>query len=224
VELIAAELPVLFKSVEVRRAARGVLGLSEAAAALAPLLPAAKDLADLLAVPDDEAVLVLDPVAQTGFRLFARGIVDAAQFQLLLLDATAAYLGQRPPARLVAAYRDADPVSPAGVPMVVEARFQLFKPSAVQLDGSVPAGFTGSDHWLWPQQPLASAPRIEGERVLLLGEPAFQTTWEVDRRFPGMAAELRLLDVLSPFQVAAHLGRLAGRPIPVRVEAPLKAA
>jgi len=74
------------------------------------------------------------------------------------------------------------PGHPGWRPMVAEVRFQLFKPSAVRPDGSAPAGFTGSDHWLWPQQPLASVPRIDGERVILLGEPAFRTTWEVERR------------------------------------------
>ena len=34
----------------------------------------AKDLADVLDVPDDETVLVLDPAARVGFRLQVRGI------------------------------------------------------------------------------------------------------------------------------------------------------
>src|SRR5215218_4672679 len=43
--LIAAELPALFASADVRRAARAVPGLRDAAAALAPHSPAARDLA-----------------------------------------------------------------------------------------------------------------------------------------------------------------------------------
>src|SRR5437763_14517019 len=81
--LVAAELPALFASVEVRRAARAIPGLREAAARV----PAAKALADLLAVPDDETVLVLHPRLRTGLRLFVRGVADVAQFHLLLLDA-----------------------------------------------------------------------------------------------------------------------------------------
>src|SRR5262245_17620323 len=130
---IAAELPELFASVEVRRAARAVVGLREAAAALAPQLSAAKDLADLLAVPDDETVLILDPATRIGFRLFVRGIADADQFQLLFIDAVAGdWLPSPPlPARFRAACADADPVIPAGVPMVIETRFQFLRPSAV---------------------------------------------------------------------------------------------
>ena len=212
-EMIATELPGLFASVEVRRVARAIPGLPEAAARL----PAARELAELLALPDDETVLVLHPRERTGFRLFVRGVADAAQFQLLMLDAIGS---TPPPSRLVAAYRDADPVTPAGVPMVAAGRFQLFRPSAVRPDGSVPVGFGGSDHWLWPHQPLAALPRIDGERVVLLGEPAFRQTWEVERRFPAMAAEVQPLQALSPFQVAERLGRLAGQPVRVRVATP----
>jgi hypothetical protein len=223
---IAAELPELFASVEVRRAARVVAGLREAAAALAPQLRAAKDLADLLAVPDDETVLVIDPAARTGYRLSVRGIADADQFQILFVDAVAAegLLSGPPPARFRAACADADPIIPAGVPMVAEARFQLLRPSAVQPDGSVPAGFHGSDHWVWGHQPLSSVPGVNGERVLLMGEPAFRRTWEVERRFPAMAADVRLLQVLGPFQVAERLGRIAGRPVPVRAPEPERRA
>lgn len=216
---IAAELPALFASVEVRRAARAVAELRDAAAALAPRLSAAKELTDLLAVPDDETVLVIDPANRTGSRLLVRGVADADQFQLLFRDA----LGDGLPARFRAACGDADPVIPAGVPMVAESRFQFLRPSAVRPDGSVPDGFAGSDHWLWGHQALSTVPRIDGERVLLLAEPAFPRTWEVERRFPAMPAEVRLLQSLSPFQVAERLGRIAGRPVPVRVPEPGRA-
>jgi hypothetical protein len=234
-ERIAAELPDLFASVEVRRAARAVTGLHEAAASLAPYCPAAKDLADLLAVPDDEVVLVLHPALRAGFRVVVRGVADVAQFHLLLLDAATGdpadgFLPGPPlPARFRAAARNANPVLPAGVPMVAEARFQLFRPSAVRPDGSVPGGFRGCDHWLWGHEPLAAVPRVDGERVVLLGDPAYRATWEVERRFPAMAADAELVQVLGPFQVAERLGRLAGRPVPVwvpepRIEGAAKAA
>ncbi|MDB5311769.1 MAG: hypothetical protein JWO38_5971 [Gemmataceae bacterium] len=226
-ELVANELPALFRSVEVRQVARAVPGLREAVALLAPAVAAARDLADLLAVPDDETVLILHPAARAGFRLFVRGIADVAQFHLLMLDAVtgdpaAGFLPGPPlPSRFGTACRDADPTTiPAGVPMVAEARYQLFKPSAVRPDGTVPDGFRGCDHWLWGSAPLATTPRVDGERVVVLGETAFKMTWEVERRFPEMAAEAQLLQVLSPFQVAEWLGELAGRPVPAQVAAP----
>jgi len=212
---IVCELELLCDSAEVRQMARAVPGLREAAAAL----PVARPIADVLAVPDDETVLVLHPDLRLGFRLSVRGIATVNQFQVLLLGEAAEELDlPPPPSRFVSACRDTDPVIPAGVPMVADLPFQCFRPSAVRPDGSAPQGFRGCDRWLWGWEPLAAAPRIDGERTILLGDPAFPQTWEVERRFPNMAAELELLDVLSPFQVAERLSRLAGRPVPVRRE------
>jgi hypothetical protein len=231
--LIRAELPALFASAEVRRAARAVPGLRAVADTLAPHSAAARDLADLLAVPDDEVVLVLHPGSRAGFRLLVRGVADVAQFRLLMLDAVCGdpadgFLPGPPlPARFRAACRDVEPVLPAGVPMVAEARFQLFRPSALQPNGTLPTGFRGSDHWQWNREPLAAVPRLGGERVVLLGDPAYRATWEVERRFPRLAADVELLDVLGPFVVADHLRKLGGTVTPAPVErpaAPAKAA
>src|SRR5262249_35168664 len=118
---IAAELPALWASVEVRRVARTVDGLKAAAEALAPACPAAKDLAELLAVPDDEAVLALYPAAYSGFRFVGRGVADVGQFHVLLADAIADtrwIVGPRFAERFVTACRDVNPAAPAGVPMV----------------------------------------------------------------------------------------------------------
>lgn len=219
---ISSELPELMRSVEVRRVARAIPGLREAAAALAAECPAAKDLAELLTVADDEAVLVLHPAKRVGFRLLVRGVHDVSQFHILMLASATGELrdgllpGTPVSELFVAACRDCDPVVPAGVSMVAEARFQLFKPTAVQADGSVREGFAGCRDWLWGQQALTTIPRVNGERVVVLGDPAFRATWEIDRRFPGVQAEVKLVQVLNPFQVAEHLSRFAGQPVPVR--------
>lgn len=213
-ERIAREVGALCESVDVRRAARAISGLREAAESL----PYARELAALLAIPDDETVLILHPARRLGFRLLVRGIADANQFQVLMLDAIASEVGLTPlPSRFAAACREANPVVPAGVPMALELPFQLLRPSSVRSDGTVPEGFRGCDHWLWGWEPLAALPRVDGERTVVLGESAFSRTWEVERCFPALAAEMELLDVLSPFQVAERLGRLAGQPMPVRV-------
>ena len=97
------------------------------------------------------------------------------------------------------------------------------RPAALRPDGTLPPGFGGSDHWLWPHAALATVPRVDGERVVLLGPPPYRVTWEVSRRFPALAAEVQLVDVLSPFRVAERLGKLAGRPVPVALPAEPKA-
>ncbi|AWM36800.1 hypothetical protein GobsT_53410 [Gemmata obscuriglobus] len=81
---ICAELTELIESVEVRRVARTIDGLHQASRDLALHCPAAGDLADLLAVPDDEVFLALAPAARTGVRLHVRGAATVGQFHELL--------------------------------------------------------------------------------------------------------------------------------------------
>jgi len=217
---IAAELPGLNASVDLRQVARGVAGLRPAAESLASTCPAAKTLADLLAVPDDEMVTVLHPGLRVGFRLVVAGVANIGQFHILLADAVQDVLpGPRVPARFVAAYRDVNPTTAAGVPMVAEARFQFYLPGALYPNGALPTGFGGSEHWLWPETPLGSVSRINGERVLLIGPPAYRATWEVSRQFPALAAEVQLREVLNPFQVAERLGKLTGTVVGIAAHA-----
>jgi hypothetical protein len=182
--LIGAELPVLLASVEVRRTARAI-GLSEVALALAPTCPAARELADLLAVPDDEVFLALAPAERTGTRLHLRGAADVAQLYRLLA----------PPA--------------PGHPI------QLYAPAALRSDGTLPTGFAGCEHWLWPTQPLATVPRINGERVVLVGPAVARFAPDIEPRFPTLAVECQVVQTLNVFQVAGVLARLCGRPVPV---------
>ncbi|MFO0802788.1 MAG: hypothetical protein U0791_06645 [Gemmataceae bacterium] len=207
-ERIAREVSALSASPAARHAARSVPGLREA---LAPV-PAAKPLADLLAVPDDEIVLVLQPARRAGYRFSVRGVATVHQFQVLMQVA----LGEPTPSRFASACREAEPRIPAGVPMVVNLTHQCFRPAALRTDGTLPEGFDGCERWLWGWEPLAAAPRIDGERVILLGEPAFPQAWEVERAFSAMAASAELESALSPFQVAERLSLFAGAKVPVQ--------
>lgn len=181
---VVAEFPPLLEHVEVRRVARAVDGLKTAALSLAPHCEAARDLADLLAVPDDEVFLVLSPAERTGVRVHVRGAASVGQFRALLA-----------------------PTHPAPC--------QLFVPAALDLDGTLPCGFAGCGHWLWPTQPLSAVPRIGGERVVLVGPTLVPHATEGEIRFPGLRAEAEMIQVLNPFQVAEELSRLTGRPVPV---------
>jgi hypothetical protein len=216
---ISAELQLLVASVELRQVARAVPELRPAAEQLSPRCSAAGELAALLAMPDDEVVTVLHPGMRTGFRFVVRGVADIGQFAILFADAASELLpGPQVPRRFVTAYRDVDSVTAAGVPMVAESRFQMYMPSALRPDGSLPSGFGGCSHWLWPNTHLADVPRVEGERVVLLGPPAYRATWEVSRRFPAMTAEVRMLEVLNPFRVAERLAEITGTPVSPTVQ------
>jgi hypothetical protein len=217
---ITEEMPLLCGSVEARRVARTIDGLRSAAETLAPMCKAATVLLELLAVPDDEVILVLHPDSRIGLRMCVRGVADVGQFHVLMAAAFSGdpalntLEGKAIPDRFVIACRNSGPAIPAGIPMVMEARFQFYTAAALRPDGSVPSGFGACRHWLWPDSPLATLPRLNGERTILIGPPAYRANWHVQSRFPEMPADTRLLESLGPFRVAEQLSRLTGNTIP----------
>ncbi len=226
-ELVDDALTVLAAGAEARHAARAVPGLAEAAAELAADHPKARQIADTLAVPDDEVVRVIHPAARAGFRVLVRGVADVYQFHALLADAVTGdparglLPGARPDPRVVATYRD----RPAGDPEpVAVARFQLVRPQALLPDGTLPAGFAGSDDWLWGPEPLAAVPRVDGERTVLLAEPVVRASWDAARKLPWLNGELELIDVMTPWEVVGWLEARNGRPLAARPATALRAA
>jgi hypothetical protein len=216
-ELTDDALTVLAAGGEARHAARAVPGLVPAAADLAADHPKARQIAEALAVPDDEVIRVIHPGARAGFRVLVRGVADLHQFHVLLADAVTGdpgrgYLpGARPDPRVVDAYRDA----PAdGSELVATARFQFFRPQALLPDGTLPPGFAGSDAWLWGPEPLTAVPRVNGERTLLLAEPAVRASWEAVRRLSWLTGELDVIEVMTAAEVTGWVEARTGRPLP----------
>jgi len=187
--LITAELFTLVASVEVRRVGRATDGLRAAADLLAPRLPAARDLAELLAIPDDEVFLALAPLDRVGVRLHVRGAANVADLHRLLAPA----LG------------------------LAQSQFQLLAPAAVRPDGTLPSGFAACDHWLWPTQPLCAVPRLGGERVVVVGPAAVRPALDIDPRFPGLAVECEALQTLTAAQTAEAVAKVCGAPLPLAV-------
>ncbi|OWK41584.1 hypothetical protein [Fimbriiglobus ruber] len=227
-ELSDDALSILSASAEARHAARATPGLVAAVRSLAPDLSRARRLADVLAIPDDEVFRVIHPAAGFGVRVTTRGVADVYQFHALLAaevtgDPGRGLLpGSRPDPRVRELYRDqtADPIDP----VAATAEFQLFRSSALRPDGTLPDGFAGSDHWLWGPEPLAVVARERGERVVLLGEPAFRKTWDAVRRLPLVAGDLSVIEFLSADEVAAWIAARAGKRQPERSARPIRLA
>lgn len=201
----------LLGTVEVRHAARALPGMVDAARNLAPDHPRVAELLALLAVPDDEVFLVLDPEVGAGWRVRVRGVADVGQFHVLLADAVSR---NRPDPLAVAAYRNRARISGDTVP-VASACFQLFRPQAVRRDGTLPPGMSGSDHWLWHHRPLGTVPVVDGERVVLIGPPAFPAEWDAEPRFPHVPAAVEVVQSVSVAAVDEWLRDWCGT-VPVR--------
>lgn len=191
-DLLDDALTLLPASPESRRVARATAELPELAKAVGKHLPTSAEVAELLAVPDEEVLLVVDVDRRTAARVLLTGVADVYQLIILLADALPGR--RRPDLRVLAASRNLDAEPNA---LVAEAPFQLLRPDALQPDGTVPDGFAASDFWLWGPEPTAHLPRENGERVVLLTAATVAHTWEVGRRFPRLPARVELLEVLS---------------------------
>ena len=199
---------LLTESADVRRAARATPGLFEAARRVGAELVLAGQLAELLRMPEGEAIRVIHPAAGAGYRVLTHGIATVNQFHTLLADRITGepdrglLPGSRPSAEAVGAAREVDPLRGEEVD---EARFQFLRPAALRADGTIPEGFRGSDHWFWGGESLADFPLDNGERVVLIDEPTVAGTWVVERKFPRLAAEVEVLEVMKRADVEAWL-------------------
>lgn len=218
--LLDDALTLLPASAAARRAARTLNGLAAAAAVVAPHLRPVREVAELLAVLDDQVVLAVHPASRFAVRVQVCGVADVRQLHVLLADLvpTDRVPGGRPDRRVVAAYRDVDPHPDAPL---ASARFQLYLPAALRPDGTLPCGLEGSDHWVWGDRSPAEIPAVNGERVLLLGDPVFADTWPAVRTCPRLRAEATRIETLSRPAVERWLG---DRGVTLPVTGPLRMA
>jgi hypothetical protein len=199
---------LLAESLDVRRAARATPGLYDAAKILGTELAPAKQLAELLRMPEGEAIRVIHPAAGAGYRVLTQGVATVNQFHTLFADRITGdpergFLpGMRPSADAVNAAGEVDPFAGEET---AEARFQFLRPTALTEAGTIPEGFRSSAHWFWGEESLAEFPLDNGERVVLIDEPTIANTWVVERKFPRLPAEIEVLEVMKRAEVQAWL-------------------
>jgi hypothetical protein len=215
-ELIGmAFIAVLSRSPDARGRVRARPELLRQAQTVADLHDRAKFLAEMLRVLDDEDFLVLHPESGRGWKVRIRGVSDNFQMHTLLTDALIGdpekglLPGRCPDPRVVAAARDR-PVDPAA--LLAEGAFNLMNWQALRPDMTLPTGQEGSAHWIWNEGVPADIERFEGVRVVLLGPPPYHRTWNADRRFGDMPADLRVVETLTPAAATGWLNRIAAAP------------
>jgi hypothetical protein len=188
-------------------------------------------LSKLLIILDDEPLLVLHPETKKGFRCHMGGIADNFQLHTLLMDAliapetnasssgglTGGLPGQRPnPVWATIARGDGPQEADHGV----TGAWNLYNWTALDRNGRLPgsadddadsgdAGFMGMAHWIWNEGTPADIMPFEGQRIVLLGPPAYQRSWNCARLFDALPAYVRVEELLTPQAVEAWLRRLA---------------
>lgn len=198
-----AALAVLCRSAEVR-------GRHAAA-----ILPACRDLEALkrhdlkclayaLAVLDDELLVVLHRPTRTGFEVRIGGIGDNFQLHTLLAHVLVGgghVPGTAPSAESVRLATDPKPARERTEIMATGA-FELLAPNGTRI---------------WNEGLPDDIPVVEGRRLLVLDEPAYQRSWNADRCFPHLPGMAELARVLTTEETGAWYARTAtdagtGRP------------
>ena len=149
-------------------------------------------LGKMLAVLDDEPLVVLHPKTARGFRFVMGGIADNFQLHLLLLAALAGegpdqIPGTVPPTEAVAASSDG---VMEGTPPAVQSRWQLANWFALRADAEIDVEDKDKS-WIWNEGVPADIAPFEGSRVVLIGPSTIQRGWRAGRAFSGDGGKAR---------------------------------
>ncbi|MEU9163545.1 hypothetical protein AB0D29_25175 [Streptomyces sp. NPDC048424] len=188
-------LAVLCRSAEVRRRhAPAILPTCHALAALER--HDLKCLAYALAVLDDEPLVVLHRPTGTGFEVRIGGIGDNFQLHTLLAHVLVGggYVpGTRPSAESVRLATDPEPAQ-GRTQVIATGAFELLAPDGERI---------------WNEGLPDDIPVVEGRRLLVLDDPAYQRSWNADRFFPHLPGSAELARVLTEEETRTWFARTA---------------
>ncbi|WP_242436057.1 hypothetical protein [Streptomyces sp. Root369] len=186
-------LAVLCRSAEVRR--RHAFAILPACRDLAALeRHDLKCLAYALAVLDDEPLVVLHRPTGTGFEVRIGGIGDNFQLHTLLAHVLVGgghVPGTAPSAQSVLLATEPEPA---------QGRTQTIATGAFELRGQ-------DGRQIWNEGLPDDIPVVEGRRLLVLDEPAYQRSWNADRFFPHLPGTADLTRVLTAEETRSWFDR-----------------
>lgn len=168
----------------------------------------------LLDVLDGQDLIVLHPGAGRGYRVRIEGIADNFQFDTLLADALVGdpergwLHGERPDPAVVRAAKDG-PITDS-LPTAFR-NFKLVNWHGLRADATLAEGADDHEHWIWSEGTPADIEPFDGDRVVLLAEPAYPAAANAGRVFAAMTGDVRVLEQLPAEAVRDWLGRIARR-------------
>jgi hypothetical protein len=171
-------------------------------------------LSQLLAVVDDEELIVIHPEYQLGYRVQIEGIAGNHQLFVLLEDALIGdekqgwIPGDAPRPQIVAAatqYNQYNHLTP-----------YVFAFHYTSWEAYHPDGYLNitdnADEWLWPEGIPADIPKINDQRVILLGPTPFTRTFGINSIFEGLEPSLQVLEHLSTDSINSLLSNFKKSP------------
>jgi hypothetical protein len=176
--------------------------LAPAIAARADDLDGAHWVAELLTVLHEEPFVAIEPATSAALIGHLSGIADNFQLHTLLMD-------EMPPASRVSPSVAAT-VRGSGPQMIdetVTGAWNLYTYAAIR-DGRILEAHAPGKHWIWNEGAPRDIPKVDGHRVVLLGPPAYERTWEAVRTFEPLRAQLNAR-TLDDAETASWLRRIS---------------
>lgn len=158
----------------------------------------------LLAVPHQEELVVVHPEAARAARVRVSGVADNFQLHILLADLLVGRLGWpgfAPKASVAAVF--AGEAYQSHPTEVAQGVWNLYHPRALKL------GYDDLEGWIWNEGSWGDIPYDHAlrARILLLGPPAAQRTFNAARVFADLPASIELLEELPAEPILSLQGR-----------------
>lgn len=183
---------------------------------IAPFMEGVDWLIKLVAVLDEEPLLVIEPSTRLGFRAKMSGVADNFQLHMLIMDVfplSEPSNHRRISEELASIARgDGSQQSNESVTGV----WNLYDWRALQPNKALPIpGDQGYVHyWIWGEGTPADIPLFDQQRVVLLGPPAYERTWTANRIFDHLKAQLNEYKTLTSAEVDDWLERIVTSSLP----------
>lgn len=179
-------------------------------------------LSKMLLVLDDASLLVLDSDQNKGYRAKISGIADNFQLHTVLMGRL---FGDPAEGWIDAEGFDMDQIRRAMTEVcdksspIIQGAFNLWNWSGVLPDGKLPSlkgqdQSNGFEHWIWNEGVPADIATFEGERIVILGPPAYERSWRGGLIFNGMQPEFVVREKLSEEAVKQWFQKLGAAPKP----------
>ena len=178
---------------------------------IAPFHEGGHWLSIMLGILHEEPILVLEPNTGLGISGRISGVADNYQLHTLLMESFPSS-GLRAGTRVSRSVAEiARGVGPQQGEETVTGFWNLYNWQAVQANGQLPPAddFTHSSVWLWNEGYPVDIPQFEGQRVVLLGPPSVERSWNAMRIFESVPAALKIEKTLSSDEVRTWLQKMA---------------
>jgi hypothetical protein len=185
--------------------------LRESAKKIAAYHEAGGWLDSILAVLVDEPIVVIEPGSSRGILGRITGIADNFQLNTLLMDAfpRSGIFSRRRVSRRAAAIARGD--GPQASQETMVSPWNLYTWEAIQPDLTLPSSDnwrSATAYWIWNEGAPEDIPKLNGQRVVLLGPASYPRGFFAQRSFKRLRARLDCEQVLSKAEVNRRLQQM----------------